>query len=63
MMSRLSQDKRKDLKQWLKNKSLIAALDALRVFPGLWHGLQLGHKWMKCTEVIKDPIAILNPND
>jgi hypothetical protein len=58
MMSRLSKDKRKDLKLMLKNKSLIVALDALRVFPGVWHGFQLGHKWPKIAEVSEVPIVV-----
>ena len=53
MLSRLSRDKRNDLKQLLKHRPLVAALDALRVFPGLWYGFQIGHKWInKCVEVI-----------
>lgn len=58
MMSRLSRDKRKDFKLMLKNKSLIAALDALRVFPGVWHGFQLGHKWPKIVEVSEEPLMV-----
>jgi hypothetical protein len=55
MMSRLSNDKRNDLQRLLKHKSLVAALDALRPFPGLWYGFQLGHKWMKFVEVSERP--------
>jgi Protein of unknown function (DUF3723) len=51
MMSRLSNDKRADYEKLIKNKPLVAAFDALRVFPGLWYGFQITRKWWKCDEV------------
>ncbi|KAI0534967.1 hypothetical protein GGR58DRAFT_504754 [Xylaria digitata] len=36
MWGRLSKDKRKDLKQILRNRMIIAGLDALRILPGLF---------------------------
>jgi len=40
----LTKHKRKYLKQFLKHKNLTAALDSLRIFPGLWgeDGLKIG---------------------
>lgn len=53
MWGRLSRDKRKDLKQILKRKSVLAALDALRILPGLFTGFRIEHRFlaMKCDEV------------
>lgn len=54
MLSRLDQPKRGDFNQLLKHEAFLAAFDALQVFPGLWYGFQIAHKWvgMKCDEVI-----------
>ncbi|OCK94682.1 uncharacterized protein K441DRAFT_559443, partial [Cenococcum geophilum 1.58] len=53
MWNRLSKDKRSDLKQLLKHAPIAAKLDALAVFPGLWCGFQICHKWInKCDELI-----------
>ena len=53
LWTRLSKDKRKDLKRILKHKAFSAAFDALRVFPGLWVGFRIDHNFMpmKCDEV------------
>jgi Protein of unknown function (DUF3723) len=51
--SRISKSKRSDYERLLGSESLFSAFDALRVFPGLWYGFQIGHKWMKCEEVNK----------
>ncbi|KAF2178253.1 hypothetical protein K469DRAFT_599807, partial [Zopfia rhizophila CBS 207.26] len=54
LWTRLSKDKRKDLKRILKHKAFSAAFDALRVFPGLWVGFRIDHNFMpmKCDEEI-----------
>ncbi|KAM9873936.1 hypothetical protein VDGL01_12000 [Verticillium dahliae] len=52
MWGRLSKEKRKDLKQILKQEVIITALDALRVLPGLFAGFRIEHRFvaMKCPE-------------
>ena len=53
--ARLSQTKRKDLKQLLNHQKLCEAFDRLLVFPGLWRPIKLGtlHRLhgLKCDEV------------
>lgn len=60
--ARLSKDKRKELKQFLKHERFTAAFDALLVIPALWIGLRIGmlHKLisMRCDEV---SILIIRP--
>jgi hypothetical protein len=53
--ARLSKGKRKDLRQIQKHKAFSAAFDTLRVFPGLWPGFRIEHKFMgmKC-----DPVSL-----
>jgi hypothetical protein len=53
MWGRLSSDKRKDLKQILKHKTIMAGLDALRVLPCFFVGFRIEHRFiaMKCHEV------------
>ncbi|PVH95990.1 hypothetical protein DM02DRAFT_536228, partial [Periconia macrospinosa] len=40
--ARLTDGKRRDLRQLIKNKALILAFDSLLEFPGLWEPIQLG---------------------
>ena len=60
MWGRLSKDKRKDLKQILKNRTIIAGLDALRVLPGLFVGFRIEHRFLaiKCFEVSATPAFV-----
>jgi len=53
MWGRLSRDKHKDLSRMLKNKAIMAALDALRIIPALFVGFRIDHQFMpmKCYEV------------
>ncbi|KAK0628283.1 hypothetical protein B0T17DRAFT_614224 [Bombardia bombarda] len=54
MWGRLSKDKRKDLKQILRNKMITAGFDALRILPALFVGFRIEHRFMamKCFEEI-----------
>lgn len=53
--ARLSESKRKDLRQLLKNQKYAEAFDQLLEWPGLWYPIQLGtlHRLltMRCDEV------------
>jgi hypothetical protein len=54
MWSRLSKDKRKDLRRMLDHKLITAKLDELRILPGLFvSGFRIDHGFMpmKCHEV------------
>ncbi|KAH7119558.1 hypothetical protein B0J11DRAFT_590451 [Dendryphion nanum] len=54
LWARLSKEKRKNLNRILKHKAFSTAFNALRVFPGLWAGFRIDHKFldMKCDEEI-----------
>ena len=63
--ARLSESKRKDLEQLLKNERYADAFDDLLGWPGLWYPIQLGtlHRLltMRCDEVLEHSILYTCP--